>query len=246
MLDASVMVNMTEEKAKAIGELINATKYTQEEREQFHRIITDFNALYYRLKLQTWGSTKYLGVHVLKAPTDLWIYQEIISEQKPDCIIETGTFCGGSAAYLRDMMKLNKIEPCVYSIDTVKENINGNIELDGLEFVHGSSVDEGIFEYIKWNTRDKKKIMVILDSDHSEEHVYKEMEMYGVLVAEGSCMVVEDTNTEGPRLAVERYLLHHDDFVVDLFCEKLMLTFNPRGYLEKKKKVVEVAEVPNE
>ena len=83
--------------------------------------------------------------------------------------------------------------------------------------------------------------MVILDSDHTCEHVLSELRLYSDLVTPGSYLVVEDTNVNGhpvdpsfepgPHEAVELLLPDHPDFTPDTECEKFFLTFNPGGYL---------------
>jgi len=113
-------------------------------------------------------------------------------------------------------------------------------------FIHGNSLDFINFESIKKiiHMNQGVKIMVILDSAHSKEHVLKEMRLYSNLVSIGSYMIVEDTHMnghpvpwehgEGPWEAVEKYLKTHDEFVVDTNCEKFGLSFNPNGYLLKQ------------
>ncbi|MBK9169719.1 MAG: hypothetical protein IPM24_19975 [Bryobacterales bacterium] len=91
--------------------------------------------------------------------------------------------------------------------------------------------------------------MVILDSDHSKEHVLQEMDMYGPLVCVGCYMVVQDTHLngypvhvafspgpgkQGPMEAVHEFLARNSDFVVDRDREKYGLTFNPNGWLEAR------------
>ena len=77
--------------------------------------------------------------------------------------------------------------------------------------------------------------MVILDSDHEEEHVAQELEIYAPLVTKGSILIVEDTNNHpGPKAAVERWFPEHrENFKYDYMCEKFMLTFNRDGYFER-------------
>ena len=87
------------------------------------------------------------------------------------------------------------------------------------------------------------KVMVILDSDHSEKHVARELEIYSQLVSPGCYLIVEDTNVNGhpvfpnhgpgPMEAVEKFLQARQDFTVDRDMEKFYLTFNPKGYLKK-------------
>lgn len=66
-------------------------------------IVRQFGRLYYHDSHQTWRDTWYRGVRILKCPLDLWQYQELIHELRPDVIVETGTAHGGSAYYLGDL-----------------------------------------------------------------------------------------------------------------------------------------------
>jgi hypothetical protein len=85
--------------------------------------------------------------------------------------------------------------------------------------------------------------MVILDSDHTMTHVLDEMKLYADLVTTDSYMIVEDTNINGhpvasafgrgPMEAVQVFLAGTEDFLVDRSREKLLLSFNPGGFLRK-------------
>jgi cephalosporin hydroxylase len=87
------------------------------------------------------------------------------------------------------------------------------------------------------------RVLVVLDSDHSRDHVLAELRAYAPLVTPGSYLVVEDTNVNGhpvyeafgpgPMEAVQDFLKERDDFEVDRSREKFLLTFNPGGWLRK-------------
>jgi cephalosporin hydroxylase len=87
-------------------------------------------------------------------------------------------------------------------------------------------------------------VLVILDSDHTRDHVLKELQAYSSLVTSGSYLIVEDTNINGhpvlpdfgpgPMEALDTFLEGDGAFSVDADREKLMLTFNPRGYLRRR------------
>jgi cephalosporin hydroxylase len=89
--------------------------------------------------------------------------------------------------------------------------------------------------------------LVTLDSDHSEENVTRELELYSPLVAPDSYLVVEDTNVNGrpaaedhgpgPGEAVEKFLTAHKEFVHDRKCERHLLTFFPGGWLKRIQQV---------
>jgi cephalosporin hydroxylase len=106
----------------------------------------------------------------------------------------------------------------------------------------GNSIDQRIVKQIYSVARNQKNI-VILDSWHSKEHVLKELNLYSSLVPVGSYLIVEDTHVnghpiqweygEGPYEAVQEFLKTNSTFVVDKECEKLLITFNPNGFLKK-------------
>ena len=85
--------------------------------------------------------------------------------------------------------------------------------------------------------------MVVLDSDHSQDHVREELRAYSPFVTPNSYLVVEDTNVNGypvmadhgpgPMEAVVDFLSTSTQFVVDQDCEKLLISFNPSGYLRR-------------
>jgi cephalosporin hydroxylase len=205
------------------------------------RIVRQFHKLYYYAKQRTWkNNTFWLNVPTAKCPLDLWVYQEIITETKPDIIIETGTAYGGSALFLASICDLLN-HGRVITIDI--EAQPDRPAHDRIEYLSGSSVAEEIAAKVKGLTTIAGRVMVILDSDHRAEHVLREMEIYGPLVTPGCYLIVEDTNVNGhpvmplygagPMEAVEQFINAQTAFVVDREREKFFMTFNPRGYLRR-------------
>lgn len=208
-------------------------------------IIDKFHILYAEKHEQTYDNTYWLGVRAMKCPLDLWIYQEILFKTKPDIIIETGTNEGGSSLFLANICDLmNHGEIVTIDIASIK----GKPEHKRIHYLQGDATSKEIISKItelinKINAKPDKKIMVILDDEHSERHVLEEMEIYGKLVTVGNYMIVEDTSMgghpvwpesgSGPLEAVQRYMQTHSDFEIDLSCEKFLLTFNPDGFLRK-------------
>ncbi len=237
--DESVKAAM--EQARSQAEFIAAQRYSDAEKVKFARLIREFNALYYQLDKQTWSNTRYRGVTLFKAPTDLWIYQELIEACRPDLIIETGTCRGGSALFLHDTAK--NICPCtVISIDTTHDFLHGRAKESDVVFLLGSSTDDEIVARVKAHIAAYycQRVMVILDSDHSKEHVLKELQIYAPLVSVHCPLIVEDTNNcNGPKDAIDEWLSEHEQhtyqFRPDYMCEKFMLTFNRDGYFERIK-----------
>ncbi|MBW2060385.1 MAG: class I SAM-dependent methyltransferase [Deltaproteobacteria bacterium] len=203
--------------------------------DQFHRLYYDAGKL-----RKTWVDTFWLGVPILKCPLDLWIYQEIIFEKRPDVIIESGTASGGSALFLASMCDLVN-NGKVITIDI--EDRKDRPQHERIVYLLGSSISKEIVSQVKGLISDKDKVMVILDSDHHKEHVLNEIRIYHKLLTKGNYLIVEDTNINnhpvypefgpGPMEAVEEFLKENREFVADKNREKFYLTFNPKGYLIK-------------
>jgi cephalosporin hydroxylase len=223
---------------EAVLEVIGHVRYSEEDKTRWSKIIKDFNALYHAMGVQTWCTTKWRGIHVLKAPTDLWVYQELISEIKPDLIIETGTLRGGSALFMRDVLDKINPEGKIISIDITHEEIREEVRVPGIQYYLGGSTEVETITYVKAyiEAYKCKRVMVILDSDHSEKHVSRELELYAPLVTKGSMLIVEDTsNHNGPLAAINSWALRHSDidFKKNLMGEKYMLTFCRDGFWER-------------
>jgi cephalosporin hydroxylase len=200
-----------------------------------------FHRLYYTTASRTWENTYWMGTKVRKIPFDLWVYQEIIAEIKPDLIIETGTDHGGSALYMANLMDLmNHGE--ILTID-ILTNPNRPIH-PRITYLTGSSVDVEIVAQAKKIASKAQKVLVILDSDHSYRHVKAELAAYSSFVTKGSYLIVEDGNINGhpiargcgagPFEAIEEFMKNQNDFEIDLSREKFYVTFNPNGYLKRK------------
>jgi cephalosporin hydroxylase len=198
-----------------------------------------FHRLYYDTAV--WKDTYWLGVPTQKCPLDLWIYQEILYEQRPDLIIETGTAHGGSALYLACVCdQLGRGE--IVTVDVFP--IDGRPRHDRVTYITGSSTTPEVVTEVERLAEGRERVLVILDSDHARDHVLDELRIYGGLVSPGSYLVVEDTNVNGhpvfpehdagPMEAVDDFLAENDEFEIDLAREKFFLTFNPRGFLRRK------------
>lgn len=198
--------------------------------EKFHLLS------YYGGALQ---QTHWLGVPILKSPLDCWVYQEIIHEQRPDLIIETGTDLGGSALFLASICD-SIGHGRVVSIDIRSAT---RVRHPRIDLLVGDSTSDAILERVRELARGTERRMVILDSDHSADHVRRELRAYRDLVSIGSYLVVEDTNLNGhpvmpehgpgPFEAVTEFLQDNDDFEADRSREKFLLTYFPNGYLKR-------------
>jgi cephalosporin hydroxylase len=202
-------------------------------------ITREFHQLFYGDR-QTWQQTYWLGTRVLKCPLDLWIYQEIISQTKPDLIVETGTYAGGSALFMASICaQLGHGELLTIDVQPLKDRPKH----PRLTYLTGSSIDPRVVRSVERRARTAARVMVVLDSDHSYQHVLAEMTAYAPFVTQDCFLIVEDTNVNGhpvlekygpgPREAVETFLLRNADFAIDRQKEKFFMTFNPGGYLRR-------------
>jgi len=203
--------------------------------------------LYHRTPV--WRSFFFHSIRVEKAPTDLWNMQQLIAEVRPDLILETGAFRGGSALVWANILNgLGLTGSRVLTVDIA--NLTHEAALDPLwnryvEFYLGSSTDPALVAELARRARGKR-VLVTLDSDHSAPHVLRELRLYSPLVSRGSYLIVEDTGMDGipaypdsfpgPLAAVTLFLDQggRRDFEPDPARENLGITFNPGGWLRRK------------
>jgi cephalosporin hydroxylase len=188
-----------------------------------------------------WTEAMWLGAQALKNPLDLWVYQEIIVETRPDLIVETGTYRGGSALYLASVCDLLGHGEVV-SIDVEPTRADYPSHPRVTYLAGRSSTDPAVVDEVRARA-EGRPILVILDSDHSQAHVDAELAVYAPLVPVGCYLIVEDSNIgrirkdlmPGPLEAVESFLAGTNEFEIDREREKFLITFNPSGYLRRVK-----------
>jgi len=193
-------------------------------------------------KKNTFWPNRWLGLNTQQNPNDVWVTQEIISEVGPDFIIEAGTYQGGSATLWA--MVLEQVNPKgrVITIDIKDRSFVARklpIVQRRVDFILGSSTAPDVVAEITERTRGKR-VMVILDSDHTREHVSAELAAYAPLVGIGSYLIVQDTGgvmiqnpNPGPRQALDDFLETHPEFEPDRNRERMLLTMHPKGYLRR-------------
>ena len=215
------------------------------EREFTYREIADLYHQAFYDSADTWRLNKWLGILTEQNPNDVWITQEIIVETRPDFIVETGTLLGGSAALWATILQQVNPEGRIITIDILDQSQQARqlpIVQKHVDFLHGSSTAIEIVNEVKHRVKGKK-VMVLLDSDHSKQHVLKELAAYAPLVPVGSYLIVQDTNVNGhpvdqsfgpgPMEALNEFLAANHDFTPDMRCERLMFTMHPNGYLRR-------------
>lgn len=196
----------------------------------------------------------WLGRPIIQYPQDIVAIQEIIWGTRPDLIIETGVAHGGSLIFHASMLELLGENGFVIGIDIdIRKHNRIAIEAHPLfkriRLIEGSSVDAAVIDQVRHLAQGRKRIMVLLDSNHTRDHVLQELKLYAPLVSAGNYLIVLDTviedlpkslfperpwgKNDNPKTAVHEFLGQTDRFVIDKKIEnKLLLTVAPDGYLK--------------
>jgi cephalosporin hydroxylase len=198
----------------------------------------------------------WMGRPIIQYPQDMIAMQEIIWDVKPDLIIETGIAHGGSLIYYASLLELiGKGRVLGIDIDIRDHNrveIEKHPMAKRISMIQGSAIDTDIIEQVKPYAKDQKVVMVCLDSNHTHDHVLKELELYSPFVTKGSYLVAFDTIVEylppemyenrpwsvgnNPKTAVQEFLKNNNDFIIDEHIDnKLLVSVAPGGYLKKVK-----------
>jgi cephalosporin hydroxylase len=224
----------------------------------------------------------WLGRPIIQYPQDVMALQETIWSVRPDLIIETGIAHGGSLILSASMLAMldycdataegRPLDPIagtrrVLGIDIDirdhnRQAISQHPMAHMIEMIEGSSIDPAVVAQVRRVAARHKRVMVILDSNHTHSHVLAELEAYAPLTTRGSYCIVFDTVVDdlpeavfsdrpwgpgnNPKTAVREYLRRIDDgcsagedgaalgFEVDTNLEsKLLISVAPSGYLRR-------------
>lgn len=196
----------------------------------------------------------WMGRPIIQLPQDILATQEIIYRVKPDLIIETGIARGGSLIFYASMLELIGGDGEVLGIDIdIRQHNRVEIEkhpmFKRISMLEGSSIDQNIVDMVYEKAKNKQTILVCLDSNHTHDHVLKELQLYSPLTTKGSYLIVFDTVVEdmpddffpdrpwgkgnNPKTAVWEFLKSSDRFEIDKEIQnKLSITVAPDGYLK--------------
>ena len=189
------------------------------------------------------GFIYWRGIPVIQSPQDLWIFQEIITDRQPEVIIEIGSLAGGLTQYLADLLLLIGGKRRVVALDIDHSHFRAESPL--IDCITGDSGDPGIASEIA-ETCKNKQTMIIHDSCHHADAVFDDLVTYSPLVTKGQYFIAADGIIDlfhgqkvklskrypGPLVAVEKFLEQAPEFRADLEREKLVVTYNPRSFLE--------------
>jgi cephalosporin hydroxylase len=198
----------------------------------------------------------WLGRPIIQYPQDMIALQEIIWETQPDLIIETGIAHGGSLIFSASILELlgNNGEVLGIDIDIRPHNkteIENHALSKRITMIEGSSIDPVTIEKVRKFAKGKGRVMVILDSNHTHNHVIAELQAYSTLVTKDNYLfdtAVEDMPEDydwgvrtwgkgnNPKTAVWEFLKSHNEFVIDKNIHgKILISVAPDGYLKRVK-----------
>jgi len=146
--------------------------------------------------LRYYHTFTWLGLPILQLPEDLVRMQEVVYAVKPDLIIETGVFDGGSLLFYAGLFETIG-NGRIVGIDieirpSAREGLGKHHLAHRIELLEGDSTAPEIVSAVKGRVRPGEKVLVILDSNHTRRHVAAELEAYSGLVTPGSCIVAMD------------------------------------------------------
>ncbi len=194
------------------------------------------------LKTRNFGDVSWLGNPVWQNVLDLWTIQETISLVRPKLLIECGTNRGGSSLFFAHLFDLiGAGEVITVDVERLHELAHPRIT-----YLIGSSTSDEIADVVRSRAAAcTGPVMVILDSDHSRDHVRRELDIYAPLVTPGSYCLVQDgvidvvsffrDGRPGPLPAIEDFLRSTDKFELDADrCDRFLVTHHPKGWLRRK------------
>lgn len=138
----------------------------------------------------------WMGRPIIQLPEDMIRIQEVIYKIKPDVIIETGVAHGGSLIFYASLCKaMDKGRVIGIDIEIRPHNrtaIESHELTSYITLIKGSSTDEEIVNQVRALVKPDETVLVILDSDHSKQHVLNELNAYSSLVTKGFYIVATD------------------------------------------------------
>lgn len=202
----------------------------------------------------------WMGVPIIQLPSDVIVLQELIYKIRPKFIIECGIGHGGMLLFYATILKALQIKKYkVIGIDVKIRSINKkrllkNPLIKNIELIEKSSTENQITNFLKkkYSIKIKDKKIIILDSNHTKEHVLNELNLYSKMLNIGDYIIVMDTIIEfinkkfnegkkfskgnSPYNAVSIFLKKNKDYEIDKYYEnKSFLTVARNGFIRKIK-----------
>jgi cephalosporin hydroxylase len=193
------------------------------------------------LWLKSGWETKYvysfawMGRPIIQLPEDMIRIQEVIFNVKPDVIIETGIAHGGSLIFYATLCKVME-KGRVIGID-IEIRPHNRIAIenhflynDFIEMIEGSSTSEDIIKQVQSKIKENEKVLILLDSNHSKQHVMNELNAYAPMVSLNSYIVAtdgimelvqgldrteDDWDWNNPKAAAIEFVRNNPNFIIE-------------------------------
>ena len=202
----------------------------------------------------------WMGRPIIQFPEDMLRIQEVIYRVRPDVIIETGIAHGGSLVYYASLSKaMGKGRIIGVDIEIRPHNRKALEEHELFPYItliEGNSAEKSIVNKVRSLVNLNETVMVVLDSNHSKQHVLDELNAYHDLVTSGSYIIATDGIMENlcdvpraqpdwhwnnPASAASQFAQDHPEFVMEQpdwpFNESELtanITHWPQAYLRRK------------
>ena len=199
---------------------------------------------------------RWLGRPIVQYPQNIIALQEIVWETRPTLIVETGVAHGGSLILYASLFQLMDLPGEVVGVEIELRPHNEKAIAEHpmsprIRVVKGSSTDPAVVAEVAAIASRHERVMVVLDSFHSHEHVAAELAVYAPLVTAGNYLVVMGTavgelppgldiqrawnHERNPKSALDEWLAAGQPFEVDRgLTERLVLSDGPGGYLRRQ------------
>jgi cephalosporin hydroxylase len=229
------------------GERTTVDLYSQEGLDMLSNLWIKSAAEHRLMYEPTW-----LGRPIIQFPTDILMIQEMLWKTRPDVVIETGIAHGGSLVLSASILELIGNGKVIGIDIEIRPHNRVAIEAHPLkhriELIEGSSVAPETLDAVKKAIIGAKTVLVVLDSNHTEAHVLKELELYAPLVTPGSYLVAHDGaqawvwdipggkpewKDDHPLNAIHKFLGNHPEFTIDPHWNRFGITSSPDGFLKK-------------
>lgn len=192
---------------------------------------------------------------IIQMPQDVLAIQQIMWAHKPTVVIETGVAWGGGIALYASLMDLYGgrlvIGVDLNLSDSVVQAVSSLEFSTRIELLKGSSTDARVVSRLRESILHDDRVMVVLDSNHTHDHVLAELRALASLVTVGQYLIVSDTIVEdipvqthrprpwgpgnNPKTAVREFLSGDERFAVDEHIDnQLVLSYCVGGYLTRK------------
>jgi cephalosporin hydroxylase len=197
---------------------------------------------------------KWMGLPIIQLPQDIVAMQELIWSTQPDVLVETGVARGGSAVFYASLMELigkGKVVSVELDLhDSNRSALDNHPMRKRIEILDGNAIANDTAARVQAHIRPGDTVLVCLDSNHTHDHVLRELQLYAPMVSVGSYLVVFDTVVEvlpepkdktrpwgkgnNPWTAVQEFLRTDDRFkILDEYDHKLAVSYAQNGYLQR-------------